>query len=61
MEILSLAGISKDVLYIISTYLVLSLLSILVIYVFKRKSNKEIQKLEERYGISSNADTNRDK
>ncbi|NCT39857.1 hypothetical protein GTW56_29410 [Bacillus sp. EB93] len=61
MEILSLVSISKDVLYIISTYLVLSLLSILVIYVFKRKSNKEIQKLEERYEITPNAKAKQDK
>ncbi|MEK4009686.1 hypothetical protein [Peribacillus sp. FSL M8-0224] len=61
MEFLSQAGMSKDAIYIISTYLVLSLLSILVIYVFKRKSNKEIQKLEEKYRVDSEAKAKQDK
>ncbi|WP_336864957.1 hypothetical protein [Peribacillus frigoritolerans] len=61
MEFLSQAGMSKDVIYIISTYLVLSLLSILVIYVFKRKSNKEIQKLEGKYRVDSEAKAKPDK
>lgn len=48
MGVLYTVGIKTDILYVITVYLVLSLLSLLVIYFFKKKSNKEIEKLEKQ-------------